>query len=437
MNHLIIGAGPAGVVAAETLRDLDSSAAITVLGDEPEPPYSRMAIPYLLRENIDERGTYLRKQDGHFDECNIEVRNGRADRAQAVDAAGKRVKLAGGDELAYDKLLVASGSKPLTPPIPGINHARVSSCWTLQDARAIAAGIQPGAPVVLIGAGFIGCIILEALVAAGAQLTVIEMGTRMVPRMLDSTCGGLLQKWCEGKGVTVLTGAQVSAIEEADGDALKVRVDGDGDGEKILDAELVISATGVRANADFLNGGDGDGGGKSNGGAGAGIELRDGAVVVDAFMASSNADIFAAGDVACGKDFSTGEYSVQAIQPVAVEHARIAAHNMHAPGAARHRGAVAMNVLDTIGLVSTSYGLWDGVDGGDSCKLVDESRYRYLRLCFEDDILIGANTLGMTEHIGILRGLIQGRFRLGKWKARLMENPLQLMESYLAATQGA
>jgi len=427
MNHLIIGAGPAGVVAAETLRDLDSSAAITVLGDEPEPPYSRMAIPYLLRENIDERGTYLRKQDGHFDARNIEVRNGHA---QAVDAAGKRVKLAGGDELAYDKLLVASGSKPLTPPIPGINHARVSSCWTLQDARAIAAGIQPGAPVVLIGAGFIGCIILEALVAAGAQLTVIEMGTRMVPRMLDSTCGGLLQKWCEGKGVTVLTGAQVSAIEEADGDALKVRVDGDG--EKILDAELVISATGVRANADFLNGGDGDGAGN-----GAAVELRDGAVVVDAFMASSNADIFAAGDVACGKDFSTGEYSVQAIQPVAVEHARIAAHNMHAPGAARHRGAVAMNVLDTIGLVSTSYGLWDGVDGGDSCQLVDESRYRYLRLCFEDDILIGANTLGMTEHIGILRGLIQGRFRLGKWKARLMENPLQLMESYLAATQGA
>ena len=428
MNHLIIGAGPAGVVAAETLRGLDSSAAITVLGDEPEPPYSRMAIPYLLRENIDERGTYLRKQDDHFDALNIEVRVGRA---QAVDAAGKRVKLAGGDELAYDKLLVASGSKPLTPPIPGINHARVSSCWTLQDARAIAAGIQPGAPVVLIGAGFIGCIILEALVAAGAQLTVIEMGTRMVPRMLDSTCGGLLQKWCEGKGVTVLTGAQVSAIEEADGDALKVRVDGDG--EKILDAELVISATGVRANADCLGDG-GDGSGKSNGGDGAGIELRDGAVVVDAFMASSNADIFAAGDVACGKDFSTGEYSVQAIQPVAVEHARIAAHNMHAPGAARHRGAVAMNVLDTIGLVSTSYGLCDGVD---SCKLVDESRYRYLRLCFEDDILIGANTLGMTEHIGILRGLIQGRFRLGKWKARLMENPLQLMESYLAATQGA
>ncbi|MDD9858244.1 MAG: FAD/NAD(P)-binding oxidoreductase, partial [Gammaproteobacteria bacterium] len=305
-------------------------------------------------------------------------------------------------------------------PIPGIDHARVSSCWTLEDARKIAAGIKPGAPVVLIGAGFIGSIILEALVAAGAQLTVIEMGDRMVPRMLDQTCGTLLQKWCEGKGVTVITGAEVSAIEPDSG-RLKVHVRGGG-GETAHDAELVICATGVRANAGFL-GGDG-------------IALQDGAVLVDEFMTSSNANILAAGDVACGEDFSTGEYTVQAIQPTAVDHARIAAHNMHRAGSVRHQGAVAMNVLDTIGLISASYGLWRGVDGGDSCELADERRFRYLRLCFEEDRLVGANSLGLTQHIGIIRGLIQGRFRLGKWKARLLSNPLQLMEAYLAAAQG-
>jgi len=417
MNHLIIGAGPAGVVAAETLRELDSAAAITVVGDEPEPPYSRMAIPYLLRENIDERGTYLRKQDDHFTARGIDV---RIDHVRSVDAAAKRVHLAGGDELAFDKLLVATGSTPITPPIPGIDHDRVCSCWTLEDARKIAAGITPGAPVVLIGAGFIGSIILEALVAAGAQLTVIEMGDRMVPRMLDQTCGTLLQKWCEGKGVTVITGAEVSAIEPHSG-RLKVHVRGGG-GETAHDAELVICATGVRANAGFLSGD--------------GIALRDGAVLVDEFMTSSNADILAAGDVACGKDFSTGEYTVQAIQPTAVDHARIAAHNMHRAGSVRHQGAVAMNVLDTIGLISASYGLWRGVDGGDSCELADEQRFRYLRLCFQEDHLVGANSLGLTQHIGIIRGLIQGRFRLGKWKARLLSNPLQLMEAYLAAAQG-
>ena len=192
MNHVILGAGPAGVVAAETLRKLDPSASITLIGDEPEPPYSRMAIPYLLIDNIDEQGTHLRKSDNYFADKGIEVVIGKAD---SVDTAAKQVKLADGATHNYDKLLVATGSRPITPPIPGIDHDRVTSCWTLEDARKIAAGIKPGASVVLIGAGFIGCIILEALVKSGANLTVIEMGNRMVPRMLDETCGTLLQNW--------------------------------------------------------------------------------------------------------------------------------------------------------------------------------------------------------------------------------------------------
>ena len=414
MKHLILGAGPAGVVAAETLRQLDPTAGITIVGDEPEPPYSRMAIPYLLQNNIGEPGTYLRKTDGYFESRDIEVVQ---DCADSVDPKKKQVSLAKGGQRAYDKLLLATGAKPITPPIPGIDLPQVSSCWTLADARKIIAGITPGAPVVLIGAGFIGCIILEALVSAGAKLTVIEMGDRMVPRMLDETCGTLLQKWCDEKGVRVLTGVSVAGIV-ADGAQVKVEVSG---GEAVA-ANLVISATGVRANAGCVE--------KSK------LKLDDGAVLVDDTMRASDPDIYAAGDVACGKDFSTGGYSVQAIQPTAVEHARIAANNMHRPDSVRHQGAVAMNVLDTLGLISASYGLWQGVDGGDSCQLVDADGFRYIRLCFQDDQLVGANTLGLTQHIGILRGLIQGRFRLGKWKQRLQNNPLQLMEAYLAATQG-
>ena len=212
MNHVIIGAGPAGVVAAETLHKRDPSARIAIIGDEPEPPYSRMAIPYLLMENIDESGTYLRKQEGHFIGQGIEV---VVDKVESVDPAGKTVSLASGGRQDYDRLLVASGSRPIIPPIPGIDHARVTSCWTLEDSRKISGTIRPGSSVVLIGAGFIGCIILEALVSSGAKLTVIEMGNRMVPRMLDQTCGTLLQRWCTDKGVNVMTGSQVEAIESS------------------------------------------------------------------------------------------------------------------------------------------------------------------------------------------------------------------------------
>lgn len=415
MKYLVIGAGPAGVVAAETLRKLDRTSEITILGDEPEPPYSRMAIPYLLIDHIDEQGTYLRKDDGYFASRNINVVIGRS---ASLDAGAKTVKTDGGDVLPYDKVLVATGARPIKPPVEGIGHEKVTACWTLEDARRISAGIRKGAPVVLIGAGFIGCIILEALVSAGADLTVIEMGNRMVPRMLDEKCGSMLEKWCRDKGVAVLTSTTVSGIESS-GEHVTVKT---GDG-KSIDAELVISAAGVKPNADFLEG--------------SGVRLVDGGVEVDNYLQSSEPDIFAAGDVACSKDFSTGDFGIQAIQPTAVDHARIAAHNMVNHCSVEHRGSINMNVLDTMGLVSVSYGLWQGVAGGESAELLDEDNYRYIRLQFDGDQLVGANTLGMTQHIGVLRGLIQGRFHLGEWKDRLLQNPLQVMEAYLAVTQGA
>ena len=414
MNHVIIGAGPAGVVAAETLRKLDPGAGITVLGDESEPPYSRMAIPYLLIDNINEFGTFLRKTEDHFSNQEIKVEN---DKVISIDSSSKIIKLESGKSTEYDKLLVATGSRPIKPPIPGIDHKQVTNCWTLADARKISKGIKPGASVVLIGAGFIGCIILEALVSSGANLTVVEMGNRMVPRMLDETCGSLLEKWCKQKGVNVMTSAQVESIE-SQGDNVNVKVSGG----KEIEAELVISAAGVSANAEFLQDSE--------------IEFQNGAIVIDHHMHSSLQDIYAAGDVACGRDFSTGEYTVQAIQPTAVEHGRIAANNMHNHGSIHHQGSVLMNVLDTMGLISASYGQWEGVDGGENTSLLDEANFRYLQLQFQDDRLIGANSLGMTQHIGVLRGLIQGKFNLGKWKNRLIDNPLLVMEAYLGVTHG-
>ena len=102
---------------------------------------------------------------------------------------------------AYDRLLIATGSSPATPPIPGIAGPGVHPCWTLADARAIMALAQPGARVLQMGAGFIGCIIMEALAARGVQLSVVEMGDRMVPRMMGPVAGGMIKDWCEAKGV--------------------------------------------------------------------------------------------------------------------------------------------------------------------------------------------------------------------------------------------
>ena len=291
----------------------------------------------------------------------------------------------------------------------------VTSCWTLADARRIAATAKPGARVVLMGAGFIGCIILEALTKSGAELTVVEMEGRMVPRMMNDTAGNLIKDWCEKRGVRVHTSMRVSAIER-DGSALRVNL---ASGETVA-ADLVVSATGVRPNLELV--------------ADAGLKTDHG-ILVDRHMQTSHADVYAAGDVAQGIDFSTGEYSVQAIQPTAVDHAQLAARHMAGHGGAVHRGCVNMNVLDTLGLISSSFGLWMGQAGGDSAELLNRERFRYLNLQFADDVLVGATSLGLTEHVGVLRGLIQSRTRLGKWKERLRADPTRLMEAYLGSTQ--
>ena len=411
MKHVIIGAGPAGVIAAETLRKGQPDSSVIIIGDETESPYSRMAIPYYLNNKIKESGTYLRKSSSHFADAGIEIVQGRVAK---IDAKSKKLSLEKDNVVDYDKLLIATGSHPIRPPIPGMDLSGVHSCWTLEDGRNIAAKATKGSNVVLMGAGFIGCIILEALASRGVNLTVIEMDDRMVPRMMDQNSGNLIKKWCQDKGIAVHTSTRVESISEA-GKGLKVALD---NGE-VIDADVVISATGVQSNIQFLED--------------SGIETEFG-VLVNNRLQSTNADIYAAGDVCQGKDFSTGEYSVQAIQPTAADHGRIAAMNMMGKETI-HQGSINLNVLDTLGLISSSYGLWMGVDGGDSAKLYDADRYRYISLQFEDDVLVGAQSLGLTQHVGVLRGLIQSRIRLGKWKDHLIKDPTRIMEAYLGCTQ--
>ena len=401
MHHVILGAGPAGVTAAEAIRQQRPGDDITLIAGEDAAPYSRMAIPYLLQGNIKEQGTHLRQAPGHYEGLGIKTMHGRAG---GIDSASRRLFLASGETVTYDRLLVATGASPIMPQMDGANLPGVHSCWTLADAREISKLVSKGAPVVLCGAGFIGSIILEALHASGADLTVVELAPRMVARMLDETAGGMLKRWCEAKGVRVLTGQRVERItsveDKGGGGPLRVQLSSGG----IIPASLVVMAIGVRPNTGFL--------------VGSGIAVDRG-IRVDDYLRTTAADVYAAGDCCEGIDFSTGKAEMLAIQPTAVEHGRIAALNMSGI-ATRHRGSLNMNVLDTMGLISSSFGLWQGEKGTMTAKQVDEQGFRYMRLEFRDDRLVGAQCVGHTDNIGVLRGMIQTGLRLGGWKGRLM-----------------
>jgi NADPH-dependent 2,4-dienoyl-CoA reductase/sulfur reductase-like enzyme len=413
MKHLILGNGPTGVIAAEILRRADPKGEIVMVGSEPEPPYSRMAIPYLLEGHIDEAGTYLRKTPDHYARLRIQERRGRA---VSLDTDRRSVLFHDGVKESYDRLLVATGSHPVRPSIPGIDLPQVQTCWTLEDARAIARLAKKGSRVVQLGAGFIGCIIMQALAGRGVDLTVVELGDRMVPRMMTPKAGDMIRRWVESKGVRVRTTAGVERVEAGDGDApLRVRLT---TGE-VLPCDLLIVAAGVAPNVSFLEASP--------------VHVAKG-VLVNESLETSVPGIYAAGDVAEAPDLFTGAHLVSAIQPNAADQARVAALNM-AGHKVKLPGVLAINVLDTLGLISSSFGQWWGTDAKDGVELVDEDHHRYLSLQFKEDVLIGATAIGLTQHVGVLRGLIQNRSPLGPWKQVLKEAPLRFVEAYVARSQ--
>ncbi|HEX5388295.1 MAG TPA: FAD-dependent oxidoreductase, partial [Burkholderiaceae bacterium] len=247
----------------------------------------------------------------------------------------------------------------------------------------------------------------------GVQLSVVEMGDRMVPRMMGPTAGGMIRDWCEKQGVQVFTGTKVEAIQA--GTPLKVQLSGG----RTVEADLVISATGVRPAIGYLKD--------------SGITCLLG-VLTDEHLQTNVPGVYAAGDCAEAFDKVSGKTIVSAIQPNAAEQARVAALNMVGQKA-ELKGVTQINVLDTLGLISTSFGNWEGVPGGQHVELTDAAAGRHLSLQFKGDILVGCNSVGWTDHVGVMRGLVEGQVHLGDWKDKLLADPTRLMDAYLGAAQ--
>jgi NAD(P)H-nitrite reductase large subunit len=261
---------------------------------------------------------------------------------------------------------------------------------------------------------------MEALAARGVRLSVVEMGDRMVPRMMGPTAGGMIRDWCETKGVEVFTSTKIESIEP--GSPLNVKLSNG----KTMQADLVISAAGVRPAIGYLEN--------------SGITCLLG-VLTDEHLQTNVPGIYAAGDCAEALDKVSGKMIVSAIQPNAAEQARIAGMNMVAFARgqdpwAKLKGVTQINVLDTLGLISASFGDWEGVPGGAHVELTDKAQSRHLSLQFKDDVLVGCNSVGWTEHVGVMRGLVEGQIKLGDWANTLKQDPTRLMEAYLAAAQG-
>ncbi len=414
-RHVIVGAGTAGHNALTTIRQEEQ-------GREPseiilvsaERPYSRMVLPYYLGRTIAESHVFT-ATPGRLAQLGVKTHLGR--RAVRLDPKAATLTLDDETAVEYDDLLIATGSSAVRPPIPGSDGPGIHSFWTLDQARRVVAEAKAGSHVVMVGAGFIAFTILNSILAIGAKLTIVEIAPQILPRMIDRDGAQIVEAWLRKHGVEIRTSATLTAVEQVGGKRrLRFKEGGD------IDADVVIMATGIRTNLEWLEG--------------SGIRVNRG-VVVDDHLRSSVPNVYAAGDVAEGRDLVTGQPDVHAIEPTAMEHGRVVGANMAGRDVA-YRGSLLMNVVGVCQLEVASFGRWDDSQA-EVAAAVRPERPAYRKLLFHGDRLTGAMILGRaddvwtTNDVGMLKGLVQIGAGLGKWKARLVRNPFDIKPAFIAA----
>ncbi len=411
-RHLIIGGGTAGMNAIRTIREEEAERSTITLVSA-EKPYSRMVLPYYLDRSIAESHVFTATARVLAD-WGVTTQLGK--RASALDTKANVCTLDDGTAVEYDDCLIATGSSAVRAPVPGADGPGVHSFWTLDQARGVLAQIQPGSHVVMVGAGFIAFTILNSILSLGARLTIVEVAPRILPRMIDDTGAGLVQAWLEKNGVAVRPGAKLTRIDDAKGRRrLKMAAGGD------LIADVVIMATGIRTNLDWLKGSD--------------VKISQG-VVVDDHLRSSVPNVYAAGDVAEGPDLIGETNAVHAIEPTAQEHGRIVGANM-AGKDVRYRGSLIINIVEVCHLDVASFGAWDEAKA-ETASGVKADRPAYRKLLWRGDRLTGAIILGpssdiwTTNDVGMLKGLVQSGVSLGAWKAHLKKNPFDIKPAFIA-----
>jgi nitrite reductase (NADH) large subunit len=386
---VIVGAGIAGVSAAEAIRRASPHAEITLIASENPPPYYRLNLTRYLAGEIEIDALPIHPL-AWYEENRVELRPGA--RTESLDLAGRRVLVDGQGEVSYDTLVLAMGAHPFTPPVQGTDAEGVVTIRTIQDADDVLAAALGGDPVCIIGGGVLGLETAGALARRGAEVTLLEGHEWLMPRQLDRTAGEMLERHVAGMGIRLEKGARTRELVGAP----RVQRVVLGDGRSIA-ARLVIMATGVRPNTHLARR--------------AGLHVNQGIIVNNQLMTSVEG-VYAAGDVAEHNGVLYGTWAASQFQ------GSIA--GMNAAGVQTfYGGQPRSNSLKVLGLDLLSIGTFEHADG--SFIVVDEkAEDRYLHLVFRDGVLVGAILLGDAAHGAAVKTAIEGRL---DFSALLLGNP--------------
>lgn len=401
-KYLVVGSSHAALEAVNAIRRHDPEGSLTLATRDTHRPYSPTVLPYVVSGKSSADRVFLR-DERFFTELRVSYRPG--DALASVDAGRKVARFAGGDEIAFEKVLLATGASPVRPPIPGLDQVHCHVLRTLDDATGLLSAAATAKRAVVLGGGLVGMHAAENLVKAGVPVTIIEMNPQVLGGYFDPTAAALIEKAFTEHGARLLTGQRVVGLAPAGQGATLTLASGDR-----VDADLLLLAAGVRPELGYLNG--------------SGIECEAGILVDDA-MRTSAADVWAAGDCAQARDFFSAGKTVNAILPTAAEQGRIAGMAMAGdPGIKAYAGGVPLNTYRFFGRHAISVGSGEAPVGAEVMSRVDAANGRYLKAIFHDGRLRGI--FGINEFFdgGVMWQLILRRIDLSAVAERLFADPL-------------
>jgi len=403
-RYVIVGGSAAGMAAAQAIRGHDPRGAIQVLSEEADAPYFRPMIPFIISRKKEPDQIYLQGR-GPYQARDIELQLNT--RAARIDTAGRRVVTHTGETVVYDRLLIATGSRPYIPAdIERVDREGVFALRTIEDARRADRRAQGTRHAVMLGGGLLNLKAAFALLERGIKVTLVVFSPEVLSQLMEPADALLIRRALDRAGLQIITGCSARRIMGNGNGVTAVALDNG----REMDCQMVCIGKGVRPNADWT----GD------------EQIRvDGGVVVDKFTRTGAADVFAAGDVAVTFDPITGAPMVTGLWTNAAEMGRCAGANM-ADRPTAYGGTfgilnatqVARMPFVSMGIVHTS---------GKAYETHTHSgpgAYRKLVFSPQGDRLVGALFVGDITRAGLYRAVIQQGMQVEAIKKQVIAHRL-------------
>ena len=393
MRHVIIGTGGAGVSCVEAIRKYDQESEIIMISKEDVLPYSACLLcHYILEEK--ERDTIFWKGKDFFNLMNINPILGKE--VKSIQLESKKV-LINSESVDYDKLLIAAGGYVDVPAIKGLDMDGVFTFKTLNDTDSIYNWIntQKVKKAVVLGGGFIGLDAAEGLKKKNIDITIVEALDKVLPRMLDKEMGDIAKEILEKNDINLLLKNNISKIDGKKRVKSVKLTNG-----TVLDADIVIIATGIKPNLDFLR----DSGIKTNSG-----------IIVNEYLETNIPNIYAAGDIAESINISTGNRESILLWSNALTQGTAAGYNM-VGRKTKYDGSAIQTLIKVFGTPIIS----DGVYEGEELKIFKDNIYK--KMYIQNSIVNGYMLINTMQNAGLYHSLMITKRDISEYKNLILKD---------------